>query len=243
MRATIILAAALLAASPTAADDIFGKARNMLDGARSSGGTAGAGLAATEVAAGLKEALRVGAERVVDQVSAVDGFNADPAIHIPLPSNLQRAQQIAGRLGASDQLDELETRLNRAAEAASGKAKGLFADAVAEMTIDDARQILNGPDDAATSYFRERMTPGLVAEMEPIVDASLAEVGALKTYEDAIGALQDMPMMPDPRADLSRHVIDRGLDGIFHYIAREEAAIRKNPTERTTALLQKVFAR
>ncbi|WP_417519319.1 DUF4197 domain-containing protein [Minwuia sp.] len=236
---------ALSLAGPAQADNLFGKAKNLLGnvtGGASSSDSAAGNLSTGEIGAGLKEALRVGSARVVDQVSDVGGFNADPAIHIPLPDNLKKAQQVLGRLGMSNQLDELETRLNRAAEQASVKAKALFVDAVKAMTIDDVMQIFNGPDDAATQYFRRQMTPGLKTEMRPVVDSSLADVGAVQTYEQTVGQFSKVPLMPDLRADLTDHVLDLGLAGIFHYLAQEEAAIRNNPAERTTALLQKVFA-
>jgi hypothetical protein len=230
------------------ADGLFGKAKNLLDKASknenvpSLGGSDG-GLSTAEIGSGLREALRIGSGRVVDQVSAAGGFEGDPAIHIPLPENLQKAQRVLSRMGMSNQLDALETRLNRAAETASSKAKDLFVNAIEAMTMDDVREILNGPDDAATQYFRRQMTPGLRAEMRPVVDSSLSEVGAIQTYEQTVGEFGRMPLVPDLRADLSDHVLDLGLDGIFHYLAKEEAAIRNNPAERTTALLQKVFAR
>ncbi|MCP4721315.1 MAG: DUF4197 domain-containing protein [Desulfobacteraceae bacterium] len=34
---------------------------------------------------------------------------------------------------------------------------------------------------------------------------------------------------------------NKGMDGIFHYMAQEEKAIRKDPVKRTTQVLQKVF--
>ena len=142
----------------------------------------------------------------------------------------------------SGTLDDLELRLNRAAETASAKAGDLFVSAVEQMTVEDAASILNGPKDAATQYFRRTMSPGLTAEMKPVVDQSLAEVGAISAYENAVGQAKANPLLPDIRADLSDHVVKLGLDGIFHYLAQEEAAIRENPAARTTALLQKVFA-
>ncbi|ANK83035.1 MAG: hypothetical protein TEF_21185 [Rhizobiales bacterium NRL2] len=246
MRRMFILPVLLFAiAGPVQADGLFGKAKDLLGGAvknaPAAGGERQGGLSRSEIGAGLKEALRVGSGRVVDQVSAIDGFDADPAIHIPLPENLARAQSILGRLGMSNQLDALEDRLNRAAETAAARAKPLFVDAVEAMTIQDVMEIFNGPDDAATQYFRRQMTPGLRAEMKPVVDESLAEVGAIETYEQTVGEFRSMPMVPDLRADLTDHVLTLGLDGIFHYLAREEAAIRNNPAERTTALLQRVF--
>ena len=243
MRHVLLLLAVLAAAAgPARADNLFGKAKDLLGGALGGSKSAGAGsLTQAEIGAGLKEALKVGSGRVVDQVSAFGGFEADPVIHIPLPENLAKAQRLLNRMGMSNQLDELETRLNRAAETASAKAGALFIDAVEAMTIQDVMDIFNGPDDAATQYFRRQMTPGLTAEMRPVVDDSLAEVGAIETYEQTVGAFRSLPMVPDLRADLTDHVLGLGLDGIFHYLAQEEAAIRNNPAERTTALLKRVF--
>lgn len=248
MRFTALTLSIVLLAMPASADGLFGKAKDLLGGAKSNlpslGGSSSAGsaLGADEVGRGLKEALRIGSARVIDQVSSLGGFESDGAIHIPLPENLARAQKVLNRMGMSNQLDELETRLNRAAETASVKARDLFVKAVDDMTIDDAMNILNGPKDSATQYFRGRMTPDLLAEMKPVVDESLAEVGAIRTYENAVGQFGNMPLVPDLRADLTTHVLDLGLDGIFHYLAQEEAAIRANPAKRTTELLQKVFA-
>ena len=77
--------------------------------------------------------------------------------------------------------------------------------------------------------------------MEPIVDRTLAEVGAVKTYERIMGRYRSLPFVPDVKADLTAYVVERGMDGIFYYVAREEAAIRQDPAKRTTDLLQRVF--
>jgi hypothetical protein len=109
------------------------------------------------------------------------------------------------------------------------------------MTFEDARGILNGPDDAATQYFRKTMSPDLAEAMRPVVDDSLSEVGAVQSYDRMMGKYADLPFVPDVKADLSDHVVNKGMDGIFYYMAKEEAAIRKDPVKRTTDLLKKVF--
>ena len=187
--------------------------------------------------------MRVGADRVVASLSAVDGFNANPDIHIPLPASLQKAQSALRTVGLSGMADDLELRLNRAAEAAAPEAKQLFWKAVSSMTFDDARKIYDGPDDAATSYFRGRMTPDLTSKFTHVVDASLKEVGAIRAYDDMMGSYKSLPFVPDVSADLSSHVVTRALDGLFLMLAREEKAIRENPAARTTELLKKVFTR
>ena len=219
----------------------FDKAKEFLE---DSGITSSAsGLTDTEIASGLKEALRVGSDLVVSQLGTTDGFNADPNIHIPLPNNLQKVQATLEKIGKHGMLDDLETRLNRAAEIATPKAKELFFNAISAMTLDDARNILGGPDDAATRYFQSKMTPDLVTKFTPIVNDSLAEVGAIQSYDDAVGQYKKMPLVPDVKADLSSYVVEKGMHGIFHYLAIEEAKIRTDPVARTTDLLKKVFAK
>lgn len=222
------------------------RARDALKGA-TGGGQDSAGsptlsdLTESEIGNGLKEALRVGTERVVEQLAAVDGFNGDPQIHIPLPPALQTVQSTLNRFGLSGLADDLEVRLNRAAEAAAPEAKALFWQAIEQMTLDDVRAIYDGPDNAATAYFQGKMSSPLAERMQPIVDASLAEVGAIRVYDQLIAGYRDIPLVPDIKADLTGHVIERALDGMFHYVGVEEAAIRQNPAERTTDLLKKVF--
>ena len=205
------------------------------------GAKLGAGLPASEIAAGLQEALTVGARRVVSQLGRSGGFSEDPAIRIPLPDSLRHAQTLLGNFGLSGLFDDLELRLNRAAEAATPKARRLFVDAISQMTLEDARAIYNGPDDAATRYFQSAMTPDLTTAMTPVVNDSLAEVGAIAAYDSALSRYHDLPLVPDVKANLSEHVVQKALDGIFHYLAQEEAAIRTQPVARTTELLKRVF--
>jgi hypothetical protein len=56
-----------------------------------------------------------------------------------------------------------------------------------------------------------------------------------------MGLYQAIPFVPDAKADLTEYVVGKGLDGIFYYVAQEEAAIRNNPAKRTTEILKKVF--
>ena len=233
-------ALASMATVPAAAQsDLLNQGKSLIEGLSS--GAAGGGLAEDEIAAGLREALHVGAERVVAQVGTVDGFNLDPDIHIPLPGTLQDVQSALGAVGMAGLADDLELKLNRGAEAAAPEARRLFFKAIEKMTLDDVQKIYNGPDDAATQYFRRKMSPRLAKRMTPIVEDSLAEVGAVQSYDAMMSQYDTLPFMPDVSADLTDYVVEQGMDGIFHYIALEEAAIRNDPAARTTEILQKVF--
>lgn len=238
----VFVSATCLGGFSAAQAGFLDKAKSALGGLKSlSPDSAADVLSNDDIAAGLREALKIGSEKVVAQVGALDGFNADPEIHIPLPGALRDVQKMLGKFGMADLADDLETRLNRGAEAAAPEAKALFLDAIGEMTLDDAKGILNGPDDAATQYFKGKMTTPLSARMEPIVDRSLSEVGAIAAYDKMMGQYGTIPLVPDVKADLTSYVVEKGLDGIFFYIAKEEAAIRNDPAKRTTELLQRVF--
>ncbi len=201
----------------------------------------GAGLSLDEIAAGLREALRVGSENVVQQLSATNGFNTDKSIHIPLPENLSMVKTALDKIGYSSLTDDLELKLNRAAEAATPQAKKLFLDAISAMGFEDVKAVYEGADDAATQYFKEKMSPDLALVMKPVIEDTLSQVGAVQAYDTMMDKYKALPFVPDVKSDLTFHVVDRGMDGIFHYMAQEEKAIRKDPVKRTTQLLQKVF--
>jgi len=139
-------------------------------------------------------------------------------IRIPLPSKLEQARDLLTKVGLEGELDELEVRLNRAAESATPQAKALFTNAIKEMSFDD-----------------------IPTAMEPIISSSLLEVGALKQYDDLIKDYKKIPFVPDLKADLTEHVINGSLNGVFYYLAEQEAAIRKDPVKQTTELLKRVF--
>ncbi|MEO5376042.1 MAG: DUF4197 domain-containing protein [Alphaproteobacteria bacterium] len=210
-----------------------------------SGGDRGAGLAVGDIGAGLKEALRIATGRVTSRLGSANGFNGDPAVHIPLPDSLKMMQQGLKLAGHAGLLDDLELNLNRAAEAATPKAKQIFVDAVGRMTMSDARGILNGPQDAATQYFQRTMTPDLRTAMRPVVDRMVADSGAVRTYQSVTGAAGALPMLGQAvqagPGMLTDHVLDFALAGIFKYLGQEEAAIRIDPAKRSTDLLKKVF--
>lgn len=194
-----------------------------------------------DISKGLIEALKVGTARVVSTLGHADGFNKSPDIHIPLPPTLAKVQKALGAVGMGSLASDLELRLNRAAESATPRAKTLFLNAINQMTMDDVRKIFNGPKDAATQYFRGKMSSPLIKEMAPVMNDELGKVGAIQTYDRMMGQYRSLPFVPDAKANLTEYVLGKAVDGIFLYLGREEAAIRSNPAKRTTEILQKVF--
>lgn len=203
--------------------------------------TATSSLSNTEISTGLREALRIGTSTVVSQLGQSGGFSNDPQIKIPLPSQLQSVDDALSKFGLGSLTADLKNRMNEAAEIATPRAKELFFNAISSMTINDAQNILTGPNDAATSFLRRTMGAELSADISPIVQNALSQAGAVQAYDNVIGQYSAMPFVPDVKADLNAYVVDKAMDGIFYYVAQEEAAIRANPAKRTTEILQKVF--
>ncbi len=191
----------------------------------------------------FKEALTIGSETVVSKLSLKGGFNNDANIHIPLPDSLKTVQSALKNIGMSSLMDDLETKLNRAAEAAAPQAKSLFLNAIQSMSFQDVQAIYNGPQDSATQYLKQKTSSDLKAKMTPIIEQSLNEVGAIKAYDKAISSYKNIPFVPDIKADLLDHVVQKGMDGMFFYLAQEEASIRKDPIKQSTELLKKVFGK
>jgi len=198
-------------------------------------------LSTDEITRGLKEALATGSNIVVSQLGQENGFDGDPAIRIPLPTALVKARDFASKVGLESSFNDLEVKLNRAAEAATPKAKALFLGAIQSMSVDDARGILGGPDDAATQYFQDKTGVALQSEMRPIVEQALSQVGAVNSFNQLLSSYQRIPLAPKIDADLTGHVVDKGSEGIFHYLAKEEKSIRENPLKRTSDILKRVF--
>lgn len=243
----VVAVIAIGVTAPSARASLFDKAKGVLDSLQnttqgSSPAALGAALSSDDIVAGLKEALRVGTEKVVGQLGQKDGYLTDQAIRIPLPDSLTGVHKTLEKVGFGSLTADLETRLNRAAEKAAPEAKEVFWNSISEMTLDDAKKILDGGDTAATDYFRTRMSGPLTRRFTPIVDASLSEVGAVEAYDQMISQYKSLPFLPDVKADLTAHAVTKALDGLFYYIASEEAAIRADPAARTTDILKKVFA-
>ena len=115
----------------------------------------GSELSEDSIIAGLKEALQVGVGKAVDYSSKADGYLENPQIKIPIPEKIQNVADMLKNIGLQKPVDDFVLSMNRAAEAASPQAKDILLSAVQNMTFDDAKNVLNGGDTAATDYLRK----------------------------------------------------------------------------------------
>jgi hypothetical protein len=246
---TIVITALLASASGTAlagfGDMLKGTADEFLkaDGAKS----AVSGLSQGEIGAGLKEALSIGAERAIDYLGKPGGFLNDARVRIPLPSGIDKIASGLRSVGQGALVDEFETTMNKAAEAAIPKTLDIVRETVQGMTLDDANKILNGSDDAATRYLREKAGTSLEKAIKPIVSSATDEVGATASYKQltahAGGGMLGGLLGGGSSLDLDSYVTEKTLDGLFYKLAQEEKAIRENPLARSTDLLKQVFGK
>jgi hypothetical protein len=245
MRYTIIGALALCvfpAGCETGSSGDFGQVLGDVLGGIESGQTTSGELSLAEIDAGLRQALEIGTNRVASQIGVTDGYWNDPQIKIPLPGRLGQVQNELGKLGLAGPLDDLQLRMNRAAEDAVPAGKKIVIDAVQSITIEDALGILRGGDSAATDFLRGRTEASLRQTFTPFVENALELSGAYQAL-DSVTSSQPLLAVAatDYKSDLTTFAVQYGLEGLFTYLAVEEQKIRDNPVARTTELLRRVF--
>lgn len=201
----------------------------------------GGELTEGEIVQGLKEALEIGTDNAVDIVSKANGYYENPEIRIPLPESVRKVEKLLRGVGFGSKVDAFELSMNRAAEQAAPEAKALFLDTIKQMSFSDARKILDGGDNAATLYFKEKTGDRLGQAFKPIVHSSMSEVGVTRIYQDLDAKVRSVPFAGDLSMDLDQYVTDRAMDGLFLMLAEEERKIRQDPAARVTDLLKEVF--
>jgi len=200
-------------------------------------------LTDSEIIDGLKEALSRGTTSAIARLGKEDGFFANRKVKILMPDSLKTVEDGLRKIGQNRYADEFVLTMNRAAEQAVPEAAEIFGSAIRNMSIQNARGILNGPDDAATKYFRRTSGEKLVNRFLPIVGRATDRVGVTSNYKEMVDKLGFMSRFFDTESlDVDRYVTNRAIDGLFLMLAREEKLIRENPASRTTELLKKVFA-
>lgn len=195
-------------------------------------------------ASGLKEALTVGTGNAVGLLSTQNGYFENRMVKILMPKQIQKVTDVLGKIGYQQQVDEFVLSMNRAAEAAAPKAKGIFIDAIGQMTFDDALKILKGDQTAATEYLKSKTYGTLSGEFEPIISSTMNDYGVTRQYDQLIGTYtKAFPILGLESLDLDRYVTNKALDGVFYMIGEEEKQIRTNPAARVTELLKTVFGK
>lgn len=237
-KSIMLLVAALLISVAVPAQglkDLANKAKTALTG--------GVPLSEAEIGDALKEALDKGAGDAVSFLSAPDGYYKT-AYKILLPAE---AQQVTAKLKMVPGFENVEAQLvekmNRAAESAAAKAKPILVDAIRQMTIRDAMNLLMGEKDAATRYLERTTSEQLYLAFKPVIVKALDEVNAREYWRGAVTAYNRIPLVKKTNPELDDHVTRTALAGMFALVEKKEAEIRANPAARSSELLKKVFAK
>ncbi len=206
-------------------------------------------LSHTETVQGLKEALNKGVQQAVAELGHSGGFLTNLEVRIPMPQQLQTVDRALRTVGEGQLADEFVATMNHAAEQAVPEATAVFIGAVQQMSFADAKAILTGPENAATQYFRRVTETNLYERFLPIVKSATDRTGVTSMYKRLLGtagqnkylgALESI-LMNNQTVDIDAYITEHALNGLFQVMAQEEAQIRRNPIERTSQLLQKVF--
>ena len=198
-------------------------------------------LTGAEASQGLKAALERGALAAIGQLGRPDGFLANPKVRIPLPGFLQDAAKFLKKLGQGKQIEELETAMNRAAEAAVPMARDLLVNAVKAMSVTDAKAILTGGETSVTNFFADKTRAPLSERFLPVVRQATEKVGLADKYNRVAGKVAGMGLVKQEDASIQHYVTRKSLDGLFLMIGEEEKKIRQDPIGTGSAILRKVF--
>jgi uncharacterized protein DUF4197 len=199
-------------------------------------------LSTDDIASGLKQALGKGTEAAIASLSKPDGFLKNLDVKIPVPESLSEVEKGLRAVGQEKYTDEFVATMNHGAESAVTECGPIFSDAIQQMTVADAKQILTGPDDSATQYFRKVGEARIKEKMLPLVKAATEKAGVTAAYKNFMSKVgPGLSFLHPQTVDIDEYVTQKASDGLFKMIAVQEKEIRQNPAARTTDLLKKVF--
>ena len=231
MKKTLILLAVVLS---LASCDVINQLPTTTGGATT--------VSENEAGQGIKEALAQGLSKAVLQLNTADGFFKSAFYKILLPPDAKKIETTLRDLGFNSIVDKAILQINRGAEDAAGYAQPIFADAIRNMTLNDAIGLVRNGDTSATHFFRGKTTDKLFAAFLPVIKSSLDKVEATRYYGDLVKKYNDFPTtFKKLNPDLPGFVTQKAIEALFDLVAKEELNIRNNIEARTTDLLKKVF--
>ena len=242
----VLLTVFLIIVTPVRAEeDWWNSAKKLLNGIKDT--NAGTNLSDEQISQGLKQALTVGTDIVIKELQQPGAFNNNPERHISLPSSLKTVTSALSKVGMSSLPQELEARLNQAAEQSIPGAGPILKDAIAKLKLDDIKKIYRGGNDSATRYFEQSMSVPISNAMIPVIKQSLSGVGAFELYESIMNKYRSLPFVPELNDTDSNMILSlvqqKAIGSLFNNLAEEEIAIRSDPKKQSTDLLKQLFSK
>ncbi len=219
-------------------DDAIVTRRILLAGTVSLFALAGAPWAVAKLpSSGVKGLIAGASDGALDKLAVPGAFYRDTAVRILLPG---ASGKLASKLfGMGDKLGlttNLTKSLNDAGGKAAGEAKPVFRAAIDNLRWTDAPGLVT-KNDGATRYLQTSAGSVLFTKVSPLIGSALEDVGAYRQLDQLSKSNQLFASAGLRRDGLTRSVTDQALKGIFHYMAGEEAALRRNPA----GLLKGIF--
>lgn len=199
-------------------------------------------IAGFDIASGLKEALNKGVSEQVSKLTSPDGFYGNDAVKILMPNEFQKVESTLRKIGLGNITDDAIKSLNRAAEDAVKEATPIFISAIKNMSITDAKSILMGKENAATTFLETSTNNALYVKFSPVVQKSIGKVGADVAWNAIISKYNSVPFVSKINPDITDYVTNKALEGVFKMITVQEIKIRTDLKARTSPLLQNIFA-
>ncbi len=193
-----------------------------------------------EMSEGLKQALTQGLFRSFD---AFNDPNANPLVRFAFPGDAAKIEKTLRDIGLDKVVDQVTGKFTRAMGSAVTVSKPIFLDAVKNMSIRDAVNILvTDNNHAATEYFKSNMKPALIEAFRPIVDSTIKVEGGDKDWKQVADTYNKIPFIKSPlENNLTDFISARVVDFMFLSVANEEEQIRTKYELRKTDLMKKVF--
>jgi hypothetical protein len=198
-------------------------------------------LSQADAASGVRTALERGAVSAVGLLGKPGGYLDNPKVRIPLPGYLEDGAKLLKMMGQQQKVEELETAMNRAAEAAAPQAKTLLIDAAKKMSVDDALRIVRGGDTSVTDFFANKTRTPLGKTFLPIVTQATEKVSLAQKYNGVAGKASGLGLVKKEDATIEQYVTRKSLDGLYFMIGEEEKKIRKDPVGTGSDILRRVF--
>ncbi len=189
----------------------------------------------------LKDALNTGTDKAVSFLNKPGGYLDNARFKIPFPQEAANVEAKARSLGMGEKVDKFIVTMNHAAENAAVEAKPIFVNAVQQMTFTDAKNILLGPDNGATQYFKAKTSNDLFKSFAPKIKVALDATSATKHWTEITSAYNKLPFVKKVETDLVKYTTNKALDGLFLKLSEEEQEIRKNVNARPSGVLKEVF--
>ena len=201
------------------------------------------GNSGDKIGLGLKEALEEGTNASVKSLSANNGYLNGP-YKILLPDEAQKVVSTVSKVpGFKNVQKDLIAKMNEAAELAAKKATPIFVNAIKGITFKDATEILMGEDDAATRYLDKAARSELYDAFLPVIQNALDQVNAREYWTSIVTQYNKLPLTRDVNPRIDDHVNTKALDGLFSEIEVKEKGIRNDIGQRSSPLLEEVFAK